>query len=117
LVIPTPEEDAGVVIGEVFSVTADSPLAGQAIYLGERVPLSPGPGYLVTIQQQASPHVISDEKGRFVFSDIPPGDYPILVWTPFNSYVVPDAKGKRELSVVVEAGKITNLGRIEINWP
>src|SRR3990170_8866271 len=104
LVIPTPAQNSGVVIGEIYSLLAEAPLAGQAIYLGERVPLNPGPGYLVTIQQEGSPHVTADAHGRFVFADVPPGDYPLLVWTPFNSYVIPNLKGDRELSVVVEAG-------------
>lgn len=114
---PTPAQDSGVVVGRLVSRAASSPLASQTVYLGERLPLEPGPGYLITLEQEGSPHTTTDANGRFVFASISPGDYPLIIWTPFRSLVVPDAGGQEEFTVTVTAGGTTDLGELQVDWP
>jgi hypothetical protein len=115
--LPAPGADTGVVTGSVFSTNVNAPLSSVGVYLGEYMYLTPGPDYMITMREQGSPHTLADANGRFVIDKVPPGKYPILLWTPFNSKVVPDAEAKKELVVTVEAGKVTDLGEIRIEFP
>jgi hypothetical protein len=115
--IPAPAADTAVVTGVVFSTNMNAPLSQIGIYLGEYMYLTPGPEYMVTMRQQSSPHTIADSNGRFLIADVPPGKYPLLLWTPFNSYVVPDETGEKELVVEVVAGEVIDLGELQIAWP
>lgn len=116
-VLPTPGKDTGVVTGYLISKDTADPLSNMGVYLGEYIYLTPGPDYLVTLRQEGSPHSATDGSGRFVITEVPPGDYPIIAWTPFSSYVVPDEKGESELVVSVQAGQIIDVGELIIDWP
>lgn len=115
--LPAPGTDTGIVTGSVFSTNVNAPLSSVGVYLGEYMYLTPGPDYMITMREQGSPHTLADANGRFVIDKVPPGEYPLLLWTPFNSKVVPDAEGTKELIVTVEAGKVTDLGEIRIEFP
>jgi hypothetical protein len=115
--IPAPGLDTGVVVGRLFSSKMDAPLSDMGIYLGEYTYLTPGPEHLISVRQEGSPHTNTDANGYFAIVDIPPGSYPLLAWTPFTSYVVPDESGLQELVVEVIAGQVTDLGEIQIYWP
>ena len=115
--IPTPGQATGVVIGRIVSVTTEAPLVAHAVYLGEILPLEPGPEYLVTLQVETSPHTVTDSDGTFALGDVEPGSYPLIIWTPFQSFVVPDDRGEKEMQVVVKAGEVTDLGELRVQWP
>jgi hypothetical protein len=117
LTVPTPSPDAGVIVGTIFSTKMNGPLPNMGVYLGEYMYMTPGPDYLVTIRQESSLHTFTDSQGRFVFENVPPGKYPILLWTPFSSHVIPDEKHEKELVVEITAGKVTDLDLIEVEWP
>ncbi len=110
------EEERGGVVGYLHSSGNQSPIVGIGIYLGKILPLDPGPEFLITIEENESPHSRTDNEGYFEISDVPPGEYPIIVWTPFKSQVVADDSGERELIVIIETGKVTDLGVIEVEW-
>lgn len=107
----------GGVSGVIYSTTMKAPMKAYLIYLAEKLPLTPGPKYLLTIQQNGSPHAETDAEGHFHMEGVGPGDYALIIWTPQTSYVIPDASGKNELPVVVQKGEITDLGLINIDWP
>lgn len=115
--VPAPKENMGVVTGELFSTKMNAPLSNIGVYLGEYVLLTPGPGYLISIRQNGSPHTMTDDQGRFIVEDVKPGKYPLLAWTPHSSHVVPDESGKKELVVTVTAGKVTDLGKLSVEFP
>lgn len=110
-------ENMGAISGILMSKDTKSPLGIQTIYLGEFLALEPGDKYLVTWELESSPSTKTDENGYFVFESIPPGTYPIIIWTPFRSVVVPDSNGEVELRVLVETGVLTELGIVEADWP
>jgi hypothetical protein len=115
--VPAPKQDSGVVTGELFSTKMNAPLSNIGVYLGEYVYLTPAPGYLISIRQNGSPHTMTDDQGRFIVENVPPGKYPLLAWTPHASHVVPDESGKKELEVTVTAGKVTDLGKLSVEFP
>jgi hypothetical protein len=117
LTIPAPGEATGVVVGRLYSTKMDAPLANMGVYLGDYTYLTPGPEHLISIRQEGSPHTMTDANGYFAIVDVLPGQYPLLAWTPFTSYVVPDESGNQELVIEVLAGQVTDVGEIQIYWP
>jgi len=110
LVIPPAGENTGVVTGRLVDEQTGGPLAYQSVYLADKIPLTPGPGYTLGIQERSSPHALTNEKGQFAIGDIPPGTYVMMVWTPFNASVVIDQATGKELEVSIVAGQILDLG-------
>ena len=113
----TPEAGVGVIIGQLISSTTGSPLPNQTVYLGDLLPLDPGDEYLITLEVESSPNTQTDDEGFFIFEGVQPGRYPLIIWTPFKSYVIPDETGEKELAVDVEAGEVVELGDILVVWP
>ena len=115
--VPAPDNNTGVITGRLFSTKMGAPLSKMGVYLGEYIYLTPGPDYMVSLRQESSPHTITDAGGNFLIVDVQPGEYPIIAWTPINSYVIPGESGEKELVIVVVAGQVTDLGEIRIDWP
>jgi hypothetical protein len=92
-------------------------MPGITVYLGRRVALEPGPGYVISHTQSGSPHTTSDAGGNFAVA-APPGEYALIVWTPINAKVIADpADGTKELVVVLSAGMTSSLGDVIVDWP
>ena len=107
----------GTIVGSVFSSSLDSPLKFYMVYLGEKLLLTPGPDYLLTFEKEASPKAKTDEEGYFEVTDVQPGEYALIVWTPHNSYVITDESGEKEQIVEVINGQTTDLGLLVVEWP
>ena len=112
-VVPTPGDNTGVVIGTILDEATKKPMGGQTIYLGTIVYMTPAPAHSYVLQENSSPHTFADEHGRFALGNVQPGNYIVMVWTPIGASVIIDPRTSSELSVVVEAGKIVDLGSIE----
>lgn len=112
-----PKTGKGVIAGRLVHSVSGIGLPEQLIYLGDYLPLTPGPGEMVAMQVESSVSTITDANGYFAFEDVEPGDYPLIVWTPFNSKVVADDMGEAALNVEVLAGEVTYLGEVGVLWP
>jgi hypothetical protein len=108
--IPEPDDDSGVVIGQLIDIDTNEFLAGQSVYLGQKIFHTPGPDYSIGVQEMSSPHTIANSEGRFALGDVEPGEYVILVWTPFNAYIITDPITNIEVEVRVNAGETLDLG-------
>ena len=117
MTMPTPSSDSGVVTGVLVSVENGEPLAFQTIYLGHKIYLTPGPGYNYGLQEQSSPHNVTTPEGEFAIGDVPPGEYIVMIFTPFGASVVMQPNSDRELDVVVIAGETLDLGTMEALQP
>lgn len=107
----------GSIEGRLISSSSGLPLQGQTVYLGEYLPLDPGDEYLVTLEVEGSLNVKTNEDGLFIISNVSPGNYPLLIWTPFRSLVIPNDTLDKELNVVVLEGQTTQLGDLVVDWP
>jgi hypothetical protein len=111
------DSSSGVITGRLIRDMSGLPLPGVAIYIADLVPLTPGPGNLITIQQKSSVHTTTDANGYFGLI-VKPGDYALVLWTPIRSMVIPDPQHEdKELLVTVEAGKTDDMGEIVVNFP
>jgi nitrous oxide reductase accessory protein NosL len=117
IVVPTAGKDTGVVTGVLINTETGEPMAYQSVYLGMRIYLTPGPGYTYALQEASSPHAITAEDGEFAIGDVPPGDYILMIFTPFGASVVMQPNTDRELDVKVAAGQVLDVGTLEAVQP
>lgn len=115
--VPEPGDDTGVVTGVLIDIETGEPLAFQSVYLGFKIYLTPGPGYSYGLQEFSSPHTITTPDGEFAIGNVPPGEYLLIVFTPFGISVVMQPNSDRELDVVVSAGEVVDLGTMEALKP
>jgi len=53
--------------------------------------------------------------GKFIFLDVEPGQYGLIIWTPMNLILVSEVSNPQlENIFIVTAGEITDLGTIII---
>jgi hypothetical protein len=118
VVVPTASGETGVVTGRILIAATGAPMAGVRVYLAERVFLTPGPDYVISLTEQGSPHTTADVDGFFALAAPPSDHYSLVVWTAVDSRVVADPNDTtKELSVQLAANQTLELGDLTINWP
>lgn len=112
-VVPEPTGSTGVVIGKLLDVNTGDPLPYHTVYLGVKIPLTPGPGFTYGLQEMSSPHTMTDEEGRFALGEVEPGVYILMIFHPEAATVVMEPNSDRELDISVVAGQIVDLEEVE----
>jgi hypothetical protein len=87
------------------------------VFLGQLSPLEPGDLFVITMLPTTAPQTGVDTQGYFAFSDVEPGTYALVFWTPMNSWVISDPETEEAILVTVNAGEITDLGEVAVNLP
>jgi len=115
LSVPTPNPDFGVVIGKIISISQNKPPEAN-LFLSKnitegRTDVPP----VFSFSFQTNPRGVMDKNGNFYFQDVPAGTYAITLWTPpGDANFVKNTAGDDYIWVVVEMGKVTDLGEIKI---
>ena len=118
---PKPESGKGSVSGTIFSFTTRIILADTMFYLTpamgpEDKDLPPalfGP-------QEESGDIVgkTDEKGQFSLTNVPPGNYFLIVEAPMNWAVgLEEGKESAARMLTIEEGKKYPLGVVFVSWP
>lgn len=116
--IPTPSITSGVVFGKIESSAAGQSLGGLSLYLGTVLPLNNGPEHLINVSPDQSAKTTIYSDGRFLISDVTPGQYVLVLWGPRESTFAQDPLDpQRELVVNIVAGQIVDVGALTINPP
>lgn len=112
--VPTPSEGMAVVTGHVLEKSNEKPYLAPSLILGELVysndkTVAPLIGYSV----ETDPVATQDRTGKFVFKDVKPGEYAIVVWTPNSQTLITD---RQNVLIVVntEAGQTLDLGKVYV---
>lgn len=111
LEVPTPRPGSGVVVGAATVRDVGIPMGGVEVFLGDHIGAT-GDVPLYGFDPQVAPHAVADAYGRFVFTDVPPDEYVIIFWTPFNSVMASDPDSGEPLIVSVLAGQTTDVGEL-----
>jgi hypothetical protein len=89
----------------------DQPMAGAELYLALHIGVDEDtPMY--SLEPDSAPHAAVEDNGRFVFKDVPPGRYAIVVWNPFNSFLALDPKTGLELVIDVRPDQVYDVGTL-----
>jgi hypothetical protein len=117
--IPAPAPGKGTITGRFVDYQSGEPGPETVVYLGELSPveLEGDETHIVSMNPDSSPSTGTDKDGYFVFQDVEPGTYAMVMWTPGNSWVVSDPDTKLDILVTVEADQITDLGEVETDLP
>lgn len=115
LELPTPSPEAGVVTGQLLTPgPGGEPYIG-ALFLAHTIETEQA-GYppIVAFSDSTDPRALQDKTGRFLFAEVPPGTYALVIWSPVASTVVVDPETDDYLLFEVEAGKVKDLGVVPI---
>ncbi len=112
---PTPTVTPDVTKGYI---TGALRLNGQGVgdiilYLAEIVKDSSGQDRGATLSPVLSPNTTTDIEGKFIFTNISPGKYQLVLYTVINAYFLYYPGEKKEIIVTVEAGKTVEVGVLD----
>lgn len=104
-----PAPGTGIIIGVIKIEHTDQPMAGVELYLARHIGITPDtPMY--SIEPESAPRATVEDNGWFIFTDVPPGRYAIVVWNPLNSFLVRNPVTGSELVVDVQPDQVHNVG-------
>jgi hypothetical protein len=118
--IPTATQDKGVVYGILMQIDTKQPLTeaqGVDVFLGAILRSGDNAQSLASLDKTTAPRADPDANGRFVFADVPPGEYAIVVRSPVSEVVARKLDQPGDVIVVVVAGKAIDLGEIYSKYP
>lgn len=112
---PQPSKNTGVVLGRLITDNGiTSPYLAPAIYLGRAIPADkPEFPPLISLDIEIDPLAVQDKNGNFIFTSVQPGQYGLLLWSPYSQTLIvdPDNEGF-PLLIEVQQGSIVELGTI-----
>lgn len=113
---PKPRPGTGAVIGKLELAVLDNPAYGAGdLFLGRLIPASvPDAPPVVSFDYNSDPRtVVHEPNGTFAFTNVVPGNYALLIWTPAIGFVVEKPEGGLVV-VVIEMDKTIDLGIIRL---
>jgi hypothetical protein len=90
----------------------DSP-EGMPVYLGE-VLLANGTPALASLDKQTAPKTLIGSDGRFVFINVPPGTYSLIVDMVIRTVIVLDPETGGDILIEVKEGETVDLGSLTL---
>lgn len=113
ITVPTPSQDLGIVTGTLLTSDPDQQPYLTDLYLGSTIPADKeGFPPMVSLSEATDPKAAQDKTGFFLFTNIKPGFYALIVWNPITSTVIQDEKKENYYVFEVKAGEVTDLGEI-----
>jgi hypothetical protein len=115
LVIPTPNEGKAVITGQLLIGGEGGEPYIATLYLGPTVaPSTPTYPPMISFSEDTDLRAIQDvDTGRFVFTDVAPGQYAIILWTPYGGNPLVD-ENEATVMFSVSAGEVKDLGILPI---
>ncbi len=115
--VPTPLPERGVVTGVLFNQTFDAPMPDTELYLAPLIKSDDGRMEVARFDIKVAPKTRTDSTGQFVFADIAPGRYAIILGGVFDQYLVTDARNGQESIFSLEGGQTVDLDEIWVLPP
>jgi len=115
--IPSPSPDTGIVVGRmIIDDGLDSPYLAPAIYLGSAIkPSNPDYPPLISLDLVNDRLATQDINGNFVIDNIQPGDYGLIIWSPYSQTLITDSTDSSSpLVISIVPGSVLDLGTIVI---
>lgn len=105
--VPEPSSSSGVVVG-VIQVN-NEPIPNLTIYLAEVLTDGEGLERVASYDRVMSPRAFTNEDGQFVFSNILPGRYGLVLDTVLSAYLLHLPQEDTAMVITVEAGQVTEI--------
>jgi len=88
------------------------PAKNALLYLAETIKDSTGSDSFAALDRIRSPRTVADDQGRFVFSNVPPGNYGLVLDVITNSYLLMKPGSEEALLIEVTAEQQVDLGTL-----
>ena len=113
--IPVPSQDKGVLTGSLVQKgvdgNPDKPYEGLRVFLGSLIPSEDGKSTLARVNSLEAPTTITDINGKFVFDDLEPDTYILVLQVPPNMLIkLNDPETGQDMLVEIPGGKVTDIG-------
>jgi len=112
--LPTPQPGKGHVVGTLFrrrQSGAIEPLSSRKLYLGKVLTTRSGESSgIAGVDEKQAPFAITDSKGGFVFENLEPGQYALVIKHPLYLILAHDILQDEDIVVDVKAGTTTDVG-------
>ncbi|NTW00517.1 MAG: hypothetical protein HGA19_04325 [Oscillochloris sp.] len=117
--VPTPVAGMAVIHGQLYNNATDKPLYdGVIVYLSKLIATDSNTMNAVTNDTTIDPRIVPDSEGGFVFDNITPGAYGIVVQGASKQYLTQYASDRtKSVVVTVEAGQTLEVGKIYTQYP
>jgi hypothetical protein len=109
--------------GALVNRMDENPIPGTAFYLTAAKPEAETQGEFVLMLSGPDTEAgdvagQTDAQGAFRLTNVPPGNYYLVVWAPYNWIPVPESSAdERPRVFVVAEGETVDLGRLALPWP
>jgi hypothetical protein len=118
---PTPAAGKASISGMLYSYAISRALPETVFYLTEPMIADGKVAYLVMLgprKEIGDVFGVSDQSGGFVLSNIPPGDYCLLVWAPYD-WIPAETSSQTHSPLLIRlaANQALDLGMIQLPWP
>ncbi len=115
MVIPSlPEDGFSTLTGQLMLLDIDGdskPIHGIILYLGEIITLSNGSPGMAAVDKQTAPSTISSGVGQFLFEDVEPGEYVLIVDQIAQTFIL-NNPGGGDMIIDVQPNQITDIGEL-----
>ncbi|MFC2023749.1 carboxypeptidase-like regulatory domain-containing protein [Chloroflexota bacterium] len=118
--IPVPQEGKAAVSGLLYTITSKAPIPGTTFYLTPALGEDKRPPNVLSGAQTEAGDIrgTSDDEGWIALDNVPPGDYYLAVWAPYDWLIA----GNSEVDltprlITVEAGQQLDLDVLHVEWP
>ena len=119
--IPTASADKAVIHGIVRQVNTNKVLSeaeGVDVFLAQVIHSADSSLTMSSLDKTTAPRSDPDKNGVFVFANVPPGEYAIVVRSPISEVVARQANDpSKDLVVTVTAGQTLDLGEVLTQYP
>lgn len=113
--LPTPVEGKATVGGAIYLDMGGEefdPLPNVRVFLGDVHVSEDGEGRIAGYSERTSPQSVTDDQGRFVIQNVPPGTYNLIVVRYLSPVFMKDHQTDESIVFTLKAGDILNLGEI-----
>lgn len=118
--VPTPAPGKAALTGVLYTITGGGVIPGTRFYLTPVLDVTNLE--LPSVLGEPDPlkgqiEGMSDIRGYFELTEVPPGNYYIAVWAPYNWLIVFESDNRTPWVIHVEAGDRRALGCVSLAWP
>ncbi len=107
----TPAPDTGVVVGVILY--NGEPVARYTLYLAEVIKDEQGQDSVAALKRISSPRTATNDQGQFVFLNVPPGKYGLVLDLVQSAYLLHDPKSNEQIILTVTANEEVDIGTFD----
>jgi hypothetical protein len=113
LTIPTPNDNTAMIHGKIISKETNNPPKAILYLAMNSTANTEGAPAVLAFSNQNSPRAEVTETGEFIFRNVEPGQYAIMLWFPTKEpFFVPAVDGQDYLWVNAKAREKLELGEV-----